>query len=299
MGSKNLSSLVLELILGIMWLNGVLLSKAQGDDGMIRIYDKIEDDRKHFVLVHGACHGAWIWYKLKPMLEAAGHKVTTMDLEASGIDLRRIEQVCSVDAYSRPLLEIIAALPKGEKVVLVGDSMGGINAAVAMENYPHKIAVAVFLNAFIPDTKHKPSYVLEMYSKVVVDWKDCKFSWFLCGEKNITTIKLGPQFLKQNLYQLSSTEDLELAKALTRVGSFFQADLAVRSKFTMERYGSVPRTAIISKQDKAIPAEFQRWEIENFGVQEQFEVDFGDHLLMLSNPEELLRHLQHIARKYA
>ncbi|KAL7240066.1 hypothetical protein ACSBR2_005848 [Camellia fascicularis] len=30
----------------------------------------------HFVLVHGACHGAWCWYKLKPLLESHGHKVT-------------------------------------------------------------------------------------------------------------------------------------------------------------------------------------------------------------------------------
>ncbi|KAK4710376.1 hypothetical protein R3W88_004889 [Solanum pinnatisectum] len=49
--------------------------------------------KKHFVLVHGACHGSWCWYKLKPLLEAAGHKVTSLDMEASGIDLRKIEEL--------------------------------------------------------------------------------------------------------------------------------------------------------------------------------------------------------------
>lgn len=39
---------------------------------------------KHFVLVHGLCHGAWCWYKLAPLLEAAGHRVTAVDLAASG-----------------------------------------------------------------------------------------------------------------------------------------------------------------------------------------------------------------------
>ncbi|KAF2292993.1 hypothetical protein GH714_034697 [Hevea brasiliensis] len=37
----------------------------------------------HFVLIHTICHGAWVWYKLVPLLEAAGHNVTTLDLAAS------------------------------------------------------------------------------------------------------------------------------------------------------------------------------------------------------------------------
>jgi hypothetical protein len=30
-----------------------------------------------------------------------------------------------------------------------------------MEKFPEKIAVAVFLSAFMPDTTHKPSFVLD------------------------------------------------------------------------------------------------------------------------------------------
>ncbi|GLT49958.1 hypothetical protein SLA2020_234790 [Shorea laevis] len=30
--------------------------------------------QSHFILVHGVCHGAWSWYKLKPLLESAGHR---------------------------------------------------------------------------------------------------------------------------------------------------------------------------------------------------------------------------------
>jgi len=50
-----------------------------------------ERKKKHFVLVHGLGHGAWCWYKLKPLLESAGHKVTVLDLAASGIDTQKIE----------------------------------------------------------------------------------------------------------------------------------------------------------------------------------------------------------------
>lgn len=104
----------------------------------------------HIVLVHGACHGAWCWYKLKPLLEAAGHRVTALDLAASGIDRRSLEEVRSLAEYSQPLLELMAALPAAEKVVLVGHSLGGMNISLAMEMYPHKIAVAVFIAAYLP-----------------------------------------------------------------------------------------------------------------------------------------------------
>ena len=52
-----------------------------------------ENKNKHFVLVHGMCHGAWCWYKLATLLEQAGHRVTAPDLSASGMNLRKIEEV--------------------------------------------------------------------------------------------------------------------------------------------------------------------------------------------------------------
>lgn len=118
-------------------------------------------DHKHFVLVHGACHGAWCWYKLKPQLEFAGHKVTAIDLAATGINTKPIEDVHTFYEYSEPLLGFMASLAPNEKVVLVGHSFGGMSIALAMDKFPQKIAVGVFVAAFIPDTQHKPSHVLE------------------------------------------------------------------------------------------------------------------------------------------
>lgn len=118
-------------------------------------------EQKHFVLVHGACHGAWSWYKIKPLLESSGHRVTALDLAASGINAKSIKDVHSMAEYSEPLLELLASLPQNEKVILVGHSLGGLNLALAMEKYPEKISVAVFMTAFMPDTIHQPSYVLE------------------------------------------------------------------------------------------------------------------------------------------
>ena len=44
----------------------------------------------HFVLIHGACHGAWCWYKVATLLKSSGHKVIALDVAASGIHPKHI-----------------------------------------------------------------------------------------------------------------------------------------------------------------------------------------------------------------
>nr|GMC95146.1 salicylic acid-binding protein 2-like isoform X2 [Ipomoea batatas] len=87
-------------------------------------------------------------------------KVTALDLAASGVNPQKLHHLRTLRDYTSPLLEFMSAIPDGEKVILVGHSLGGMNIALAMENYPRKISVAVFLSAFMPDTVHGPSYVL-------------------------------------------------------------------------------------------------------------------------------------------
>ena len=125
-----------------------------------------DNHRKHFVLVHGVGLGAWSWFKLIPLLQAAGHRVSAFDLSAAGTDTKVIQQVTSLSDYTLPLLEFMATIPAEEKVVLVGHSLGGMNIALAMDKFPEKVAVAVFLTAFMPDSVHKASYVIDKVSKL-------------------------------------------------------------------------------------------------------------------------------------
>ncbi|GJN16821.1 hypothetical protein PR202_gb03844 [Eleusine coracana subsp. coracana] len=126
----------------------------------------MESGKKHFVLVHGVCHGAWCWYKVAAILESAGHRVTALDMAACGASPLRAEEVRSFDEYSRPLLDAVATAPPGEKVVLVGHSFGGHNLALAMERHPEKVAVAVFVSAAVPFVGRPMSLFLEQDLKL-------------------------------------------------------------------------------------------------------------------------------------
>jgi pimeloyl-ACP methyl ester carboxylesterase len=46
-----------------------------------------------FVLVHGAWHGAWCWYKVVPRLRQAGHEVIAPDLPSLGRDRTPVAEI--------------------------------------------------------------------------------------------------------------------------------------------------------------------------------------------------------------
>ncbi|KAL7610406.1 hypothetical protein Lser_V15G12797 [Lactuca serriola] len=259
------------------------------------------DEEKHFVLVHGACHGAWCWFKLKPLLEAAGHRVSAFDLSASGTNTKVIQDVATLADYSLPLLEFMATIPPEKKVVLVGHSLGGMNLALAMEKFPGKISIAVFLTAFMPDTAHTPSYVLDQYNKSTPQeaWLDTQLLSYNDENESETSMLLGPEFLSLKLYQLCTNEDRELGKILIRPGSLFLKDLATAKHFTEGRFGSVKRAFIICDEDITIKEEFQRWMIENNPVVEVKELNGMDHMPMLCDPKQLSVCLLDIAHEYA
>lgn len=111
------------------------------------------DDKQqqhHLVLVHGLCHGAWCWYKAATALRRAGHRVTALDMAGCGAHPARVDEVRTFEEYSRPLLDAVAAVPAGERVVLVAHSHGGLSVALAAERFPGKVAAAVFLTASLP-----------------------------------------------------------------------------------------------------------------------------------------------------
>ncbi len=101
---------------------------------------------QHFVLVHGSWHGAWCWYRIVAALEAAGHRVTAVDLPSAGIDATPAPTVTLASCAERVVATLDAA---PEPVILVGHSAGGPVISMAAEARPDAIAKLVYLTAFL------------------------------------------------------------------------------------------------------------------------------------------------------
>ncbi|CAI9766840.1 unnamed protein product [Fraxinus pennsylvanica] len=256
-----------------------------------------EQQQKHFVLVHGICHGAWCWYRLQSLLEAEGHRITTIDLAASGINMKSLDESRTFFDYTQPLFEVMESIPTDEKVVLVGHSLGGLNIAAAMEKYPQKISIAVFIAAVMPDTVHRPIDFFEKAFEGATeeDLMDNQIVPFGRPEDHLVSMLFGPQYASSKLYQLCPPEDVVLAKVLMRPTLIYREDFSKMSAFSSEKYGSVKRAYIITGEDKTIKVKFQRWLIENVGATIVKEIKDADHMVMISKPHTLCQYLLDIA----
>uniref|UniRef100_A0A453AMM8 AB hydrolase-1 domain-containing protein n=1 Tax=Aegilops tauschii subsp. strangulata TaxID=200361 RepID=A0A453AMM8_AEGTS len=119
----------------------------------------VVDDLKAFmtgrttrlILAHGTGHSGWCWYKVATLLRVAGHCVDASDLAACGANARRLRNTPTFEDYTRPLLDALRDFPDGERAVEVDHNFGGMSIMLASEEFPDKVAAAVFVTAFMPD----------------------------------------------------------------------------------------------------------------------------------------------------
>ncbi|XP_040385124.1 esterase PIR7B-like [Oryza brachyantha] len=255
---------------------------------------------KHLIHVHGLGHGAWCWYKVATMLRSGGHRVTALDLAASGAHPARVDEVGSFEEYSRPLLDAVAAAPAGERLVLVGHSFGGLSLALAMERFPDKIAAAVFVAAAMPCVGKHIGFTQELMMErspkdLLMDSKVMPIS---NKQGSGTAILLGPNFLAERGYALSPAEDLTLAKSLVRPANWFLDDEMIKDAklLTSSNYGSVKRVYLVAMEDFGVAA--QRDMIALSPGTDVEEIAGADHTVMCSRPRELADLLAKISGKY-
>ena len=99
-----------------------------------------------FFLIHGAWQGAWVWQKLTPLIEAAGHAAVAVDLPGDGHDDTPPQTVTTM-----LIAEKVAALidQVDGPVIVLGHSMGGTVASQVSELRPARVSAAVYLCAFL------------------------------------------------------------------------------------------------------------------------------------------------------
>ncbi|XP_017425999.1 methyl jasmonate esterase 1 isoform X1 [Vigna angularis] len=255
------------------------------------------EKEKHLVLIHGGGHGAWCWYKVAALLKSSGHRVTALDMAASGIHPKQAEELNSISEYYEPLMEFLESLDAEERVILVGHSLGGIGMSLAMESFPEKIAAAVFVSTLMPS----PDLSLFTLSQESRARRRSESKYDNNSSQPEKSIKFSPEFLASNLYQLSPPEqDLTLALSLLRPTRIFGDEQmsGENARLTEEKYGSVKKVYIMCEQDNMFKREVQLSMIERNPPNDVKVIAGADHMVMFSKPQEFFSHLQEIANTY-
>jgi pimeloyl-ACP methyl ester carboxylesterase len=228
----------------------------------------------HIVLVHGAWHGAWCWYKLVARLRAAGHTVSCPDLPGHGVDRTPTADV-TMNAYVERVASVLDAAP--EPVVLVGHSMGGAVVSQSSEARPERIRHAVYLAAFAP--AHGQSVF-----QVARSDRDDRMGERMVMSADRRSITLKPETVREGLYADCAEEDVTLARMLLVPQA--SAPLGTPLALTDARYGRVPRSYIECTQDQAVSIGAQRTMPGRAGCMQVHSLDTG-HSPFLSAPDRL------------
>ena len=234
------------------------------------------------MLVHGASHGGWCWEKVVPLLEANGHRVCAPDLPGLGNDPTPPANVTLADNVEK-LSRLLDKMD--EPVVLVGHSLGGITISALAEARRRKLKAVVYLCAILPQS----------------------------GKTGRDMSGLDPDAMWRLSRQVSP-DGLTYTFARDKIPGLFYADVSPEDRYramerlrpqplsisttpvtlTEERFGSVPRWYIECTLDNAVKIGLQR-QMLKLTPCKVITMECG-HSPFYSDPEELVEHLEAIAR---
>jgi pimeloyl-ACP methyl ester carboxylesterase len=103
-----------------------------------------------YVLVHGAWGGAHGWHKVRPLLAAAGHEVTTPALTGIGERSHLASPQVNLTTHIQDVVNVIWYHDLRD-IVLLGFSYGGMVVTGAVSHVADRVRHLVYLDAFRPD----------------------------------------------------------------------------------------------------------------------------------------------------
>ena len=208
------------------------------------------------------------WRNVSAQLENAGHHALPVDLP--GADPR-----AGLSEYAALIVDAIETCV--EPVVVVAQSMGGFSAVMACDRTP--VGKLILVNAMVPVPGETPG-----------EW------WAATGAINarIAAAEAGGYETDFDLetYFLHDLPPEECAAVLANPGD--EVDMAFGQRCDIERWPDVATSAVIGRDDRFFPVEFQRRLLrQRVGVDPM--VVPGGHLLALANPDALFQALLLVA----
>ena len=99
----------------------------------------------HFLLIHGSWHGAWVWYKTAPLLQAEGHAVTCAELPGRG----RHPAAPAFVGLKDMVRAVLKQVPPNVRFTTVAHSRYGILASALAEAVPDRVERTIYLASYM------------------------------------------------------------------------------------------------------------------------------------------------------
>jgi pimeloyl-ACP methyl ester carboxylesterase len=239
-----------------------------------------ETTMARFLLVHGAMGGAWVWERVIPGLQAAGHHAEAIDLPGQGDDETPLQEI-TLGRYAEAVCDALERI--GEPVVLTGHSMGGMVITQAAARRPALVQRLVYVSAFCPEPGQS---LIEITQRPEAAGDSVQANIVVEGDPPVAT--MAPERAPEALYHCCTPE--QIAWAMPRRSS--QPVIPFTQPFELdpvnaEGFRALPRAYISCLQDRAIRPPIQKVMYTAAGCDPVIEID-TDHSPWLSRSDELV-----------
>lgn len=237
------------------------------------------------VLVHGAWHGASSWGPLEAELRGRGHSVLAVDLPSDRPGV-------GAAGYADAVLAALEPPADGERVLLVGHSLGGLTVPVVAERLgAERVAALVLVGALVPrpgasfdqQVRAEPGIMARGFGRGQERHEDRTTSW-------------PAEAAAQGLYR-GVAEEIgpggESAVAAAVAGLRRQAWDVSGEVTPLREWPAVRTVIVVCAEDRVVDPESSRGRARELGG-ELVELP-GGHFPMLTRPAELADVLERVA----
>ena len=115
----------------------------------------MKNNKPHFLLIHGAWHGGWVWNEISEILNYQGYSVSTPTLTGLGEKKHLLSSKITIDTFIDDVVNHII-FENLNNIILVGHSFAGSVISGVADRLKDRIQKLIYFDAVILKDGQKP-----------------------------------------------------------------------------------------------------------------------------------------------
>ena len=115
----------------------------------------MKNNKPHFLLIHGAWHGGWVWNEISEILNYQGYGVSTPTLTGLGEKKHLLSSKITIDTFIEDVVNHII-FENLNNIILVGHSFAGSVISGVADKLKDRIQKLIYFDAVILKDGQKP-----------------------------------------------------------------------------------------------------------------------------------------------